>query len=204
MVGIHSFKNQVPQNLQDMSEKEGYVAEFSNHQDGGGAWNLHLRRNPFNFEIQELSGLLNELDQAKLNREMDNLEWIHRTNGKFSVKSCYQALLRPADPRPAVLGISKEWIWDHQIPERVCFFMWEVNNAAVQTKARLKRIFPAIDSTCLFCKSAEETITHLLLSCPFPNRYREILLGAMASSYLITFPSATDLLSGKHSIGNRL
>lgn len=70
--------------------QKGFVVDFG--EERKVSWNLHLRRNPLDFEIPELSEMLNVLEPVPLSQGRDKLQWSKSPNGNFLVKSCYTTL----------------------------------------------------------------------------------------------------------------
>lgn len=88
----HALLSQTPLNSQFprifrlCQLQQGIVAEFG-IQEGQISRNLHLRRNPLDFEISELTDLLKALSQVKLDDGVDSLQWLPDNKGRFSVNS---------------------------------------------------------------------------------------------------------------------
>lgn len=90
---------------------------------------------------------------------------------QFSVQNCYKVIMQQIPRRATTTGgIPLKVIWDNKVLARINVFMWEVDKQALQTKKRLKKVFPEIDLVCALCGQEEETLSHLLLECEFSKR----------------------------------
>lgn len=63
-------------------------------------------------------------------------------------------------------------------------FLWEVNQLALNTRDRLEKNFPDIDSRCPLCEKYTESIEHLFLQCEFSKA----LWGWLAEGFGIHLP----------------
>jgi hypothetical protein len=57
-------------------------------------------------------------------------------------------------------------IWNLKVPNAVKMFMWKVCHNILPTKVNLARRGVNCNSMCPICKREEETIVHMLWSCP--------------------------------------
>ncbi|KAG5611177.1 hypothetical protein H5410_022458 [Solanum commersonii] len=72
------------------------------------------------WEIDNLTDFFNSLEQVNsLNTNEDSLQWLKAKNGKFTTKSAYRHL-----DRPAAMLLSWPWkmIWKVKIPHKVACF----------------------------------------------------------------------------------
>lgn len=69
-------------------------------------------------------------------------------------------------------------IWDTHIPARLNFILWELENHAVQTKMKLQKISPNLNTLYVLC-AKEESLTHLFLTCELTHQ----LWCTLAQSY---------------------
>ncbi|CAN1181154.1 Putative ribonuclease H protein At1g65750 [Linum perenne] len=92
------------------------------------------------------------------------------SSGKFSVKSCYQRLRsQSASNNHPIDESSKKlwkWLWQLDLPPKVCFFIWRICRNALPTKVGLLRRRCGSSSICHTCHAEEETLEHLLFHCP--------------------------------------
>lgn len=66
------------------------------------------------------------------------------------------------------LRIAK-WLWQVAVPPKLQFFGWLAWRGRVKTKVFLHQIgvlFANASTLCVFCRTEEETINHVLLHCP--------------------------------------
>jgi hypothetical protein len=99
----------------------------------------------------------------KIARE-DILRWGYRPQGTFSTREAYQ-IKTQIDPLPA----RKVWhkIWSLKHWPKITLFLWLVSHSSILTRDNLlKRGFVG-PSLCILCGEAEETMNHLLNSCPY-------------------------------------
>ncbi|OVA00061.1 Reverse transcriptase zinc-binding domain [Macleaya cordata] len=121
--------------------------------NGNAGWDLSLRRDLNDWEFDELSNILAELDQVTLNREADDeLVWKPGIDGSFSVSSFYEILSGVSKIERPVFKI----IWKAPIPYRVNFFVWEASLHRIHTQDRLQRWVIPMVNRCPMCKSDYE------------------------------------------------
>ncbi|XP_078175152.1 uncharacterized protein LOC144568653 [Carex rostrata] len=139
-----------------------------------------------NWDVNQISGrfgyaaalwIVSNLRPPSPGRGPDKLIFSLSSNGDFSVKKAYAALLASQTPSSgtSVQGVSETqlvalWkrIWHGgSMPPRLRVFIWKLAHGALplgQTMAnRLKRG----DPTCLVCGQREEDALHLAFLCPF-------------------------------------
>jgi ribonuclease HI len=102
----------------------------------------------------------------------DKLYWHATTNGKYSVRSGYQLLLRErviSNPNSSNQGEPNTlWkqIWSLRTPTKVKSFMWRACQEALPTKAGLFRRKVIPSPGCDNCGTGAEDCLHALWSCP--------------------------------------
>jgi len=141
-------------------------------------WKEGLREwNPVIFE-----GVLNPEDQQLAESlylskyaVQDSYEWAYTKNAQYSVRSGYwvathvhfdeeDAILPP----PGSIALKKE-IWKLPITPKICHFLWRCLSGALATATQLRtRMIPA-DPICQKCCQADETVNHILFTCPFAD-----------------------------------
>lgn len=174
-LGQETLQATFPQILLLSMNKSGTVAEFGKTEGGQLAWNLFLRRNPKDQEIQHLGNLIQSLEQVCLQSDIDCLYWEPDRNGKFSVYNCYKMLKsQEIGPSSGVqnLCIPLKVIWDNQLPARLNFFLWEVVRNALLTRSRLSKILrnQEVEVRCPLCQLDVETQDHILLTVQYLRR----------------------------------
>jgi len=92
----------------------------------------------------------------------DRLIWKWTGDHTFSTASAYRAFFIGQYSIPGATILKKT-----QAPGKCKFFGWLVLHDRCWTAARRKRHNLQDDDSCALCCQASETITHLLVSCPF-------------------------------------
>ncbi|KAL0361161.1 UNVERIFIED_CONTAM: putative mitochondrial protein [Sesamum radiatum] len=112
----------------------------------------------------------------------DILVWHDSKNGVFSVNSAYHlAFLRERQHRSSTSvthmhvngeGMAAAWrfIWRSQVPPKVRTFVWRACHEAVPTALNLARMVPEVDTQCMICGVANESLQHVLLHCSFTRQ----------------------------------
>lgn len=100
--------------------------------------------------------------------------WMEDSKGQYSVKSGYIMLNRSFSQLQS--GGLFKWLrlWSLSIPPKMKNFMWRVLNDCIPTLGNLRRKHVNVHPICKICKLSEETIDHILISCPFASRCWEI------------------------------
>ncbi|KAK8640990.1 hypothetical protein V6N13_008741 [Hibiscus sabdariffa] len=120
-------------------------------------------------EIKEEIGALLGV-RVSLNPE----KWRYDGSGKYTVKSGYQ-LLRLAYSNPlsgpvnSAVDYSRFYsdLWSVVLPAKVKVAMWKICNNYLPTFANLQLRKLNVDNCCLFCKSAAESVEHIMRDCEF-------------------------------------
>ncbi|WMV38737.1 hypothetical protein MTR67_032122 [Solanum verrucosum] len=100
-------------------------------------WNLSFRRMLNGWGIDNLTNFYSSLEQANnLHNNEDNLHWLRANNWKFTVKSAYRHL-----DRPAAMLLPWPWkiIWKVRVPHKVACFTWLVARQAILTQDNLMK-----------------------------------------------------------------
>lgn len=92
----------------------------------------------------------------------DKLIWDKESNGNFSVRSCYRALLGDYldDDRVSWAGI-----WKVEIPPKVKMFFWQACSGCLPTNDKLGMKRVDCPSLCQVCLQDDEDSNHALISC---------------------------------------
>ena len=102
----------------------------------------------------------------------DKLVWRGTTDGIFSVRSAYHmGMENTFRGRGSASSVSLEnriWkvIWNLEVPNSVKMFMWRACNDLLPTKCNLVKRKMVEDCICPCCYREEETVVHVLWSCP--------------------------------------
>ncbi|KAM7473769.1 hypothetical protein LguiB_021012 [Lonicera macranthoides] len=131
------------------------------------SWNLSFSRSFNEREFEEFVSLMNIIEGIRLFPGCkDKRRWLLKGEG-FSCSSLFKSLIDyPLDPyfTPSKL------IWAAGIPTKVQVFTWLVAHGRVNTCDLLQKRRPNYclsPSWCVLCKQNEETLSHILLHCPY-------------------------------------
>uniref|UniRef100_M1BGQ1 RNA binding protein n=1 Tax=Solanum tuberosum TaxID=4113 RepID=M1BGQ1_SOLTU len=144
-VGQYPLKQFYPM-IYNLNQLEATVANVRDNQ----RWNLSFRRMLNGWGIDNLTFFYNSLEQANnLHNNEDNLHWLRANNGKFTVKSAYRHL-----HRPAAMLLPWPWkiIWKVRVPHKVACFTWLVARQAILTQDNLMKRGKQLCSKCFFVK----------------------------------------------------
>jgi hypothetical protein len=98
--------------------------------------------------------------------------WRCATNGDFSVRSAYHIKIELMElggcGSSGHNAESMVWktCWKMKVPNVVKMFLWKACHNLVPTKANLAKRGVISTSTCPLCEREEETVEHILWSCP--------------------------------------
>jgi ribonuclease HI len=102
----------------------------------------------------------------------DKLYWYATTNGKYTIRSGYQLLLKerwisnPGSSRQVEPDPLWKQIWSLRTPTKVKTFMWRACQEALPTKAGLFRRKVIPSPGCDNCGAVSEDCIHALWQCP--------------------------------------
>ncbi|KAL4318179.1 hypothetical protein GQ457_18G008490 [Hibiscus cannabinus] len=135
-IGNTTLMNSHPRIFALACRKSGAVADFGSVSEGVWTWNINLRRNLFDWEIEVWESFANILMSFKSNSCVpDSIRWKPNSNGSFSAKSCYETL--------ALNGASKDeiWrlVWSSIAPPKVTAFAWRAVHGRIPTRVELFR-----------------------------------------------------------------
>ena len=154
-LGNSSLQEQYPCLYNIARPKHVTIAEVLS----GPSPNLSWRRDLIGPKLVAWNNLLPRIANIELADEQDEFHWNLHPNGKFSVKSHYQVLLRIDIP-----NINK-LIWK-KAPLKIKIFLWYLRRGVILTKDNLAKRNWQGSKTCCFCHK-EETIKHLFFDCQF-------------------------------------
>jgi hypothetical protein len=119
--------------------------------------------------------ILTDIFALNYNHNQDCVSWKLEKKGIFTVKSTYNALTQ------SETGPSFKKIWKGKVPAKIKIFLWLVANNAILTKDNMKKRNWKGDPECYFCQS-EESVTHLLFSCPIAKSVWVIVATCLGAS----------------------
>jgi hypothetical protein len=91
-----------------------------------------------------------------------------KRSGDLSVAKLYASCMGGAEPAPFA-----DFVWRSFLPSRVKFFVWLLVQARIQCRANLlaKHIILPAEVTCPICAAPSEDASHIVLGCPFAQRF---------------------------------
>ena len=115
--------------------KKAWVADLWVHSSIGGEWNPSFSRplNDWEFEMMECF-LLGIQDKVVVDEREDDVFWVVRKSGSFSVKS-FLSILEEVRVSPFPSSI----VWNAWVLPKVCFFAWEATWGKVLILDQLQR-----------------------------------------------------------------
>ncbi|CAN1170479.1 Putative ribonuclease H protein At1g65750 [Linum perenne] len=138
-------------------EIEAAVCEFTTD---SGNWDTEKLRHFLDDDtIGEIMGMM----PPNSDRGEDSWVWSGESNGKFSIRSAYDLIVKPANPNP---DAQWELVWKWKGPARIQHFLWLVMHDRLLTNLERKRRHLSADSRCSRCGNSEESVTHILRDCP--------------------------------------
>ena len=130
--------------------------------DNDRVWSLRFYREFNDRELTASYSLLHFI-QTRIPRGegSDKLFWCLNGSGKFDVRSFYHKIRNVTLP-------TFPWkdIWKVKVPRRVAFFMWTIAHGQILTLDNLMLRGRILANCCRMCCCNEESMDHLLISCP--------------------------------------
>jgi hypothetical protein len=106
----------------------------------------------------------------------DRLFWKATKSGLFTVRSAYHIQVRhraaAIDGENSGVGLDKKFwkfLWSLSIPPKVKNFLWRACVGILPTHSLLHRRHLRADGLCPYCTREEESVGHILWSCPVAN-----------------------------------
>jgi hypothetical protein len=130
---------------------------------------MTFRRNVVGPRLTNWNELLQRLVSIQLVQGKDLFRWELTKNGKFTVRSMYEALIQPIQP---VYNNNK--IWKLSIPLKTKVFAWYLRRGVILTKDNLAKRNWLGCRRCVFCQE-DETIKHLFFQCRFAKAIWSII-----------------------------
>jgi hypothetical protein len=131
-------------------------------------WNAALVESIFQKEEAEL---IKNIPLSPLGPK-DCKIWRCTANGEFSVRSAYHMEMELMELGGCGSSYSNTenlvWktCWKMKVPNAVKMFLWKACHNLLPTKANLAKMGVILTSTCPLCEREEETVEHILWSCP--------------------------------------
>jgi hypothetical protein len=124
-------------------------------------WQLRFRHLTSTRAEEELSQMLDQLANFSLTEEPDKRSMRFGPYKHFSVEACYYAM-----NFRGVICLGNEEIWNSLAPKKCKKFGWLALRDRLSTKERLARRGIASEARCPFGCPKDESLSHLLFSCP--------------------------------------
>ena len=141
------FKEVFPTLFACATHKDAFLSEVMVRRYGRVIWNVTFGRNFNDWEMDTVATFLKMLESKSPVREVaDGSWWRLRRNGRFNIRSWYDAL-RAATP------VAFPWriIWRTKAARRVQFFVWTAAWNKILTCDNLIRRGYSIISWCCMC-----------------------------------------------------
>ncbi|CAN1274381.1 Putative ribonuclease H protein At1g65750 [Linum perenne] len=140
---------------------DAMVSEFVT---ASGDWDFGRIRNIINDDaVQEVAGMLPPCEE----RGEDTWVWGKESNGKFSVRSAYAIIIKPANLKPETAW---DLVWKWSGPSRVQHFLWLVAHEKLMTNLERKRRHLSDNTSCPRCTGTEESVLHVIRDCHFAKK----------------------------------
>jgi hypothetical protein len=97
----------------------------------------------------------------------DILRWGYRPQGTYSIREAYH-IKTQSDPAPTREVWNKIWKLKHW--PKITLFLWLVTHSSILTWDNLSKRGFVGPSICMLCGEADETMNHLLNSCPYTTQ----------------------------------
>uniref|UniRef100_A0A2N9FC99 Reverse transcriptase domain-containing protein n=1 Tax=Fagus sylvatica TaxID=28930 RepID=A0A2N9FC99_FAGSY len=180
--------------LYDCSLNQGdSIAEVLSSQGIGQArvWNVTFGRDCNDWELDQMVSFLSLLHSHTPRGDVgDKLVWGPGRKGIFDSRSFYHVLHTPQK-----IYFPWKGIWGLKAPPRVAFFMWTVAWGRILTCDNLKKRGFMLAGWCCMCKSADETVDHLLLHCRMARHLCNFVFQFVGVDWVLPL-TVSDLLFG--------
>jgi hypothetical protein len=119
---------------------------------------------------RELAAIEARMDTVCLNDAPDRRSLVGciKRTGDLSVAKLYAKCMSGTAPAPFA-----GFVWQSFSPSRVKFFMWLLVQSRIQSRASLlaKHIIRMDEASCPICSAPSEDASHIVLKCPFAQRF---------------------------------
>ncbi|KAE8709200.1 hypothetical protein F3Y22_tig00110332pilonHSYRG01083 [Hibiscus syriacus] len=166
-LGSAPLKDRFPRLFALSNNREGKVAEFTLHNDSGWVWDIQMRRNLVDWEVEQWRLIISLLNSSSLSLvEEDCWIWLGNGEGCFTAKSCMKTYF----DREGIDQLESNWeryVWKGVASPRVESFVWQLAHHRVAVKEELlKRGVSGVeDSVCPLCRKYNESVSHFFLHC---------------------------------------
>jgi hypothetical protein len=154
-------------------------------------WNVLFGRDCNDWELDEMANFLSLIHSHTPRGDgVDKLVWDPSRKGIFDSRTFYHELHNP----PAICFPWK-CIWRVKAPPRVAFFMWSATWGRILTGDNLQKKGFMLASWCCMCKTAGETVDHLLIHCWFARQLWTFVFQTVGIDWVLPF-HVSELLFG--------
>ncbi|KAF5177868.1 hypothetical protein FRX31_032545 [Thalictrum thalictroides] len=165
----------------------GLISDMATREGDATVWNLHLRRELFEWEKLQMEKLMEDLQNSVFEGGEDRWGWKWSRKGIYTVKSMYKELWRERQSEQEPHLISMEFPWKKRLPLKIKFFLWTAYLDRILTNCNLIKRGRAVDPICSACRLSNEDVTHLFLHCSKTLEVWEYLLRPRDSFYANIF-----------------
>ncbi|KAF3651267.1 putative transcription repressor MYB6-like [Capsicum annuum] len=167
----------------------------------GTSWNLLLRRNLQDWELEEIFDLYKILEDRTINPwASDKLRWGSSSKGSYSVKAGYSKL-------SAQNEVNEHWpwklIWRTKLPYKIMCFTWTAIREAILTQDNLCRRKFQLANRCFMCQHSSETVNHLLLHWSVASDLWNMFLSISGISWVLPRNVKETMESWNHWVVDR-
>lgn len=155
MVGGQPLKSKFPALFNIVHRKQDTVAKVCN----STPLDVSFRRSLVGQNLRDWNQIVSSILDLNLTQDPDTFIWSLNSNGQFSVKSMYAALINNG------IRVSQE-IWQTKLPTKIKVFMWYLKKGVILTKDNLAKRNWHGDRACSLCH-VNESIQHLFLDCAY-------------------------------------
>ena len=115
--------------------------------------------------------------------EHDTVYWSKESSGNYSVRSAYRMLRAQMNPWRQEDNASL-WrkIWKIKAPPKILNFVWRSLTDCLPTLVILQRKNVYVESVCPVCSREEESIAHILVTCPLAKLCWQVFVHGYLSS----------------------
>ncbi|KAK0590392.1 hypothetical protein LWI29_026422 [Acer saccharum] len=156
--------------LNEAKEKSGVIQRFGKWVDARWVWDIDFRRPFFDWELEQWKNFQISLDNVVIRKDIpDDIAWRFCPNGAFSVSSFRRELEERDGDQNTPAPLAHFLTWKGSCPPKVEVFMWQILRGRILIKGVLDRFGCRLSGgvDCPLCNSADETIDHLFLLCPW-------------------------------------
>jgi hypothetical protein len=182
--GDRALKDVFPTIFEYASHKDAFLNDVMVRHNGRVVWNVSFMRNFNDWELDFVVEFFTLIESKAPLREVEDGSWWHlRKNGRFDIRSFYDALR------------------DSPHVSRVRFFVWSAAWNKILTCDNLSKRGYTLVSWCCMCCCNGETVDHLLIHCSMASALWSWILGVFGISWVLPQTVAELLFSWWNGLG---